>query len=67
MTKSSASAFQSHTAVQELFIQEQRFYSKSEKKLLSPKERKVWHEEKVKEKGSSSCWSSCNALTGTSR
>lgn len=67
MTKWSASAFQSHTAVQELFVPEKRSHSKPENKLLSPKECKVLCEEKVKEKGSSSCSSSCNALIGTSR
>lgn len=44
------------------FCTEKRFYSKPENKLLSPKECKVWREEKVKEKESSSCSSSCNAL-----
>lgn len=44
----SASLFQNHAVVQKLFVQEDRFYSKPEKKLLSPKRCKVEDEEKGK-------------------
>lgn len=44
----SVSLFQSHAAVQKLFVPEDRFYSKPEKKLLSLKECKVGGEEKGK-------------------
>ena len=41
-------SFQSHAAVQELFVPEDRFYSKPEKKVRSLKECKVGGEEKGK-------------------